>query len=139
MTRPVVATIVSVLVSSVFPLDSAAWAAELAPAADPGAAAAEPGASVVPAPPEPPAPVEEGSTFHASGRAQTMDEVATGLTAELSIRNVRSRYTLNFFGDTSLSAGSPAAPDHHLGFGIGAQDVLIKGELGKHLGALTEF
>ena len=144
MTRLVVATFVSVLVSSVFPFHSAAWAAEsppaAAPAPAPAPAAPAPGAAFVPAAPEPPPPVEEaGSTFHASGRAQTMDEVAAGLTAELSIRNVRSRYTLNFFGDTSLSMGKPTAPDHFLGFGIGAQDVLIKGELGKHLAALTEF
>jgi hypothetical protein len=88
--------------------------------------------------PAPPAPAEAVSTFRPSGRAQTMDQVASDLTAELNIRNVRSRYTLNFFGDTSLSAGFPTA-DNHLGFAIGAQDVLIKGELGKHLVALTEF
>ena len=142
MTRPVVATFVSVLVSPVFAFDSAVWAAGPEPDAAPvaPAPAPAPGAAVGPAAPEPPPPVEEtGTIFHASGRAQTMDQVSAGLTAELSIRNVRSRYTLNFFGDTSLSVGKPSAPDHYLGFGIGAQDVLIKGELGKHVVALTEF
>jgi hypothetical protein len=138
MTRLVVATLISVLVPSAFQFDPAARAAEpetaagAPPAPDPGAVPPAPSVSALTVD-------ETGATFRAPGRAQTMDEVATGLTAELSIRNVRSRYTLNFFGDTSLSAGSPAGTDHHLGFAIGAQDVLIKGELGKHLVALTEF
>ncbi len=144
MTRLVVATVAFALFPSLFQLDTVARAADPAGAPAEPAPAADPndGAEMrftAPSPsPAPPAPADiAGSTLH-TGRAQTMDQVASDLTAELNIRNVRSRYTLNFFGDTSLSAGSPAA-DHHLGFAIGAQDVLIRGELGKHFVALTEF
>ena len=145
MTGILWATVAIVLVPSVVGFSAPAHAAEAPAAADPGAApdvaAGAPAPPPSPAPPVAPPPAEEPAvtTFRPSGRAQTMDDVVSGLTAELAIRNVRSRYTLNFFGDTSLSAGTPAAPDHHLGFAIGAQDVLIKGELGKHLTALTEF
>jgi hypothetical protein len=129
MTRLSVATVVSTLVAVVTQFDSSAQATDPVDPAAPPAAQPPPAAS---------GDVAE-TTFRPPGRAQTMDQVASDLTAELSVHNIRSRYTLNFFGDTSLSAGTPAAPDHHLGFAIGAQDVLIKGELGKHFVALTEF
>jgi hypothetical protein len=122
--------------------------------------AAAPGTAADAAPaPTTPSPIEEGSsdeggmTFRSSKRpsseaapaprpatrALTMEEVADSATSELSIRNVRWRYSLNFFGDTSLRWGKPTAPDHFLGFSFGAQDILIKGELGNHFVALTEM
>src|SRR5262245_39607955 len=63
------------------------------------------------------------------GRAKTMEEVAAS--AELSIRAVHWRYSLNFFGDVALSLGSPNA-DHMFGFAIGDQDILMRGELGNN-------
>ena len=139
MTRLLVSSFACLLVPA-FVTGSIATAAEAPPAGDPAAIPVPGGPGGTTAPPVAEAPAEEaGTTFRAPGRAQTMEDVANGLTAEINIRNVHSRYTLNFFGDTSLSVGKPSAPDHRLGFGIGAQDVLIKGELGKHLVALTEF
>jgi hypothetical protein len=72
-------------------------------------------------------------------RALTMEEVSTPSAAELAIGTVRSRFSLNFFGDTTLSLGYPTAPDHYLSFGFGAQDLLLKGELGNHIVATTEI
>jgi hypothetical protein len=84
----------------------------------------------------PPQPAAPTST---SPRALTMEEVSTPTAAELAIGTVRSRFSLNFFGDTTLSIGSPAAPDHFLSFAFGAQDLLLKGELGNHIVATTEI
>ena len=72
-------------------------------------------------------------------RALTMEQVSEGTTEEMTIRNVRWRYSLNFFGDVSLGIASSGAPHPELGFAIGAQDFLLKGELGSHFVALTEF
>jgi hypothetical protein len=67
-----------------------------------------------------------------------MEEVADAAVGELSIRTTRWRYALNFFGDASLAGGRPAGTDHHLGFSIGAQDILIRGELNSNIVATTE-
>jgi hypothetical protein len=72
-------------------------------------------------------------------RARTMEEVSGSTVEEMTIRNVRWRYSLNFFGDVTLSAANNAAPNHVLGFAIGAQDFLLKGELGNDFVATTEF
>jgi hypothetical protein len=55
------------------------------------------------------------------GRARTMEDVSGASVEELSIRNVRWRYTLNFFGDISLSANRPV-DGLPFGFGLGAAD-----------------
>jgi hypothetical protein len=72
-------------------------------------------------------------------RALTMEDVSGPATDELHIGKVQSRYSLNFFGDTSLSMGRPSVPDHVLSFKFGAQDLLLKGELGNHIVATTEI
>ena len=96
-------------------------------------APAAPGA----ASPAVPEPGPEGT--RAPRRARTMEDVAESSVGELSIRSTRWRYSLNFFGDISLSAGSPADVDHKLGFSLGAQDVLIRGELNNNIVASTEL
>ena len=68
-----------------------------------------------------------------------MEDVTGSASEELTVRNVRWRYSLNFFGDISLAAGKPADPDHHFGFAIGAQDLLIRGELSNNIVAATEM
>jgi hypothetical protein len=74
------------------------------------------------------------------GRARTMEEVATASTSELSIKSIRWRYSLNFFGDVSFAvANKLAGPDHAAEFVLGDQDVLLKGELNNHIVATTEF
>jgi len=67
-----------------------------------------------------------------------MEEVSGAAVEELNIRNVRWRYTLNFFGDISLSANRPVA-GLPFGFGLGAQDLLIRGELSHSIIATTEI
>ena len=71
-------------------------------------------------------------------RPRTMEEISAGSPGELSIRTTRWRYSLNFFGDTSLSMGRPTS-SHPLSFSIGAQDALVKGELGDHFVATAEI
>jgi hypothetical protein len=89
-------------------------------------------------PPPPPAspPMTAPATSLATGRALTMEEVSNPSMEEMQIRGLRARYSLNFFGDTSLSWGRPNAP---LSFALGPQDVLLKGELGNHIVTTTEF
>lgn len=82
---------------------------------------------------------DRAGTSRAPGRARTMEEVAGGGIEELNIRNVHWRYSLNFFGDVFLGLGHPAQPDHSLSFGLGAQDILIKGELSNHIVTSTEL
>jgi hypothetical protein len=81
---------------------------------------------------------EQTMTFHAP-RARTMEELSESSTHELRMASVKSRYSLNFFGDTSFSVGKPTEPDHFPGFAIGPQVFLLKGELGAHVVARTEF
>lgn len=85
------------------------------------------------------APVGAAPTTATAPRALTMEDVSGPSTDELRIGRVHSRYSLNFFGDTSLSFGRPTAPDHFLSFSFGAQDLLLKGELGNHIVATTEI
>lgn len=85
------------------------------------------------------APVGAAPTTATAPRALTMEDVSGPSTDELRIGRVHSRYSLNFFGDTSLSFGRPVAPDHFLSFVFGAQDLLLKGELGNHIVATTEI
>jgi hypothetical protein len=84
-------------------------------------------------------PASEAPPTPGPTRALTMEQVSEASTAELSIHNIRWRYSLNFFGDASLSWGSPTAPDNYLSFSFGAQDVLLRGELGNHIVASTEM
>jgi hypothetical protein len=72
-------------------------------------------------------------------RARTMDEVSDAAAGELSIRSTRWRYSLNFFGDVSLSGGHPDDADHKFGFSFGAQDLLIRGDLNNNIVAATEI
>lgn len=90
-------------------------------------------------PPPSGAPAEAGDPSRGLGRARTMEEVASASTAELSVHNQRWRYSLNFFGDISLAGGHPAGVDHQLGFSLGAQDLLIRGELSSNIVAATEI
>ena len=111
-------------------------------------------------PSEPAAPAPEMKFGHGAARAQnaaapepagdtpvmviprprTMEEVAGQATQELTIHNVRWRYSLNFFGDISFSANTrPGEDEGKLGFGLGAQDFLIRGELGNNIVATTEM
>jgi hypothetical protein len=87
--------------------------------------------------PSPAAPVPE-APGHYTGRARTMEDVAGAAVEELNIHNVRWRYTLNFFGDISASANKPAG-DRPFGFTLGAQDLLIRGELSNSIVAATEI
>ena len=87
-----------------------------------GRAAAPPPTTTTGAPPPPPAealPVRQ--------RPRTMEEVAGASVQELAFRSVRWRYSLNFFGDVSMSGGKPSEGEHAFGFGLGGQDVLIRG------------
>jgi hypothetical protein len=79
------------------------------------------------------------TTFRAAPRARTMEELADASTQELHMGGFRSRYSLNFFGDTSFALGSPEAPANFPSFSLGPQDFLLKGELGGHIVATTEF
>jgi hypothetical protein len=85
------------------------------------------------------APLDAPGATRPAGRARTMEDVTGAAAEELTVRNVRWRYSLNFFGDLSLSAGKPADPDHHFGFALGAQDLLIRGELSNNIVAATEM
>jgi hypothetical protein len=93
--------------------------------------------AAVPTPVAAPRSSEHGVA--AAPRALTMEDVAVSSSAELRIGSIHSRYSLSFFGDTALSVGNPTAPDHHLSFALGAQDLLLKGELGNHMVASTEI
>lgn len=130
-------------------LSAAALASVLAPTARAAEPASPAAPAAVPAAPAPAADVSEAEEMKftapapaetavpaAPGRARTMEEVAAS--SELSIRAVHWRYSLNFFGDVSLSLGKPNA-DHLLGFALGDQDILIRGELGSNFVATTEF
>ena len=83
--------------------------------------------------PQPPPPPREPR------RARTMEEVTEASVGELSIRSTRWRYSLNFFGDISLSGGHPDDADHKFGFAFGAQDLLIRGDLNNNIVATTEI
>jgi hypothetical protein len=85
-----------------------------------------------------PAPAPEIAS-RSAGRARTMDDVSDSALLELNVHNLRWRYSLNFFGDVSLGAGKPAGTEQQFGFGLGAQDVLIRGELGSNIVAATEI
>jgi hypothetical protein len=111
------------------------------------------------------APVEQGDnaddlpmTFRASKpatdeppvaprttRPTTMEEVSEASLQEIHIGGSKARYTLNFFGDTSFSFGDPQAPSDAApigrfpSFSLGVQDFLLRGEVGKHFVAITEF
>jgi hypothetical protein len=88
--------------------------------------------------PEPTA-AEGAPVARTAGRLRTMEEVAGASIQEMTIRSARWRYSLNFFGDVSLSGGRPAGDEHTFGFGFGAQDVLIRGELSNNIVATTEM
>jgi len=103
-------------------------------ASDRVSAAAEPRAAA----PEV-APDDQTLTIRSGSRARTMEDVSEESSHELRLGGTRARYSLNFFGDTSFSLGHPAEPDRFPSFAIGAQDFLLKGELGNHIVATTEF
>jgi hypothetical protein len=89
--------------------------------------------------PAPPSQAEESSITFRAPRARTMEELSEASTQELHLGASRARYSLNFFGDVSAFAGSPMAPDLYPSFAIGAQDLLLRGELGSHIVAQTEI
>ena len=88
--------------------------------------------------PEQPQATPEPALSISRTRPLTMEDVSSP-PQELRLGAVRSRYTLNFFGDTSLSIARPVAPGRYLSFALGAQDLLLKGELGNHIVATTEI
>jgi hypothetical protein len=93
-----------------------------------------------PTPAQTPAPIPAAPLgVVAAPRALTMEGIADSSAAELRIGSVRARYSLSFFGDTFLSVGNPTAPNRPLSFALGAQDLLLKGELGNHIVASTEI
>ncbi len=107
-------------------------AAAPGPAAD-AAAAEVPSASAPQAkasPSVPPPSVE---------RPATMDELADSSVQEMHFGHVSARYSLNFFGDFSFALKSPSSGERHPAFSLGAQDFLIRGDLGAHIVATTEF
>jgi hypothetical protein len=114
-------------------------AVPMAPPAAPEVVRVQP--SVAPAVAEPFAATDaaSGQSEVRTSRAQTMEEVATGSTHELRVAGFRSRYSLNFFGDTSFSASKPRGSTGEPSFAIGAQNFLLKGQLGGHIVATTEF
>ena len=75
----------------------------------------------------------------ARARPRTMEEVAGASIQELTFRSVRWRYSLNFFGDVSMSGGKPSDGEHAFGFGLGGQDILIRGELSENIVTTTEM
>jgi hypothetical protein len=89
--------------------------------------------TTAPSPASPPegAPVRQ--------RPRTMEEVAGASIQELTFKSVRWRYSLNFFGDVSLSGGKPSEGEHAFGFGLGGQDILIRGELSENIVTTTEM
>ena len=91
----------------------------------------------------PPAPSPSASTAEpapvARARPRTMEEVAGASIQELTFRSVRWRYSLNFFGDVSMSGGKPSDGEHAFGFGLGGQDILIRGELSENIVTTTEM
>lgn len=73
------------------------------------------------------------------GHSATMDQVAESSEQELHFGRTKARYSLNFFGDFSFALYSPSDAGHEPTFTLGDQDFLIRGELGNHLIATTEF
>jgi hypothetical protein len=130
-------------------------AREARPAAD----AARPAADVHPAPTPPVDTSDEPMTFHASRpadeappaaptrtlRPTTMEQVSEASMQEVHIGGTKARYTLNFFGDVTFAFGDPqsaaAAPPigRFPSFSLGDQTFLLRGELGKHFVATTEW
>jgi hypothetical protein len=68
-----------------------------------------------------------------------MEDVALSSLQELHFGHAKARYSLNFFGDVSFAAFSPTGPERQPTFSLGAQNFLLRGELGGHLIATTEF
>lgn len=125
---------------------------EIAPPTNPAPppvqrAPAAPDAREAPQSPPTAAPQREREIPHAEvtppgskpGHSATMDEVAVSSEHELHFGRTRARYSLNFFGDFSFAAYSPSDAAHEPTFTLGDQDFLIRGELGNHLIATTEF
>lgn len=99
-----------------------------APAATQAAASAQGSAT----PSEPPA---QPST---QKPRPTMDQVAEDSVVELHFGPVKARYSFNFFGDVSFGGRSPSGEDGKPSFSLGAQDLLVRGELGNNIVATTE-
>jgi hypothetical protein len=86
-----------------------------------------------------PEPTDQ-STVARPTRATTMEQVAESAMQEIHLGGTKARYSLNFFGDTSFGFADPATRDFGFpSFSLGVQDFLIRGELGKHMVATTEF
>jgi hypothetical protein len=68
-----------------------------------------------------------------------MDEVAQSSEQELHFGRLKARYVFNFFGEVLFAARSPAGGERSPAFAIGAQDFVLRGELGSHIAATTEF
>jgi hypothetical protein len=74
-----------------------------------------------------------------SRRPATMDEVAESSVQEVHFGHVTARYGFNFFGEVLFTLQSPGGGDLSPAFAIGAQDIVLHGELGEHMSATTEF
>jgi hypothetical protein len=91
---------------------------------------------------EPPPPA---TTPGAGRRPTTMEQISEASMQEVHVGGSKLRYTLNFFGDISFGAGDPINPEDgsRLGrfpsFSLGDQTFLLRGELGKHFVATTEW
>jgi len=78
-------------------------------------------------------------------RPTTMEQLSEASMQEIHIGGTKARYTLNFFGDVSFSLGDPQEPSDAApigrfpSFSLGDQTFLLRGELGKHLVATTEW
>jgi hypothetical protein len=112
--------------------------------AGPATSGAAPAVGVAPEPASvsesgPDAPPPTPPTPESRGRAATMDQVAESSEQELHFGHTKARYSLNFFGDFSFGLYSPRDGDHQPSFLLGDQDFLIRGQLGNHLVATTEF
>lgn len=78
-------------------------------------------------------------------RPTTMEQVAEASAQEVHVGGSKLRYSLNFFGDLSFSLGDPVGPSdaapigRYPSFSLGDQTFLLRGELGKHFIATTEW
>jgi len=108
-------------------------------------AASESAAAIVTAPPAPAVTANEGSsgfsdaTSAQAKRPTTMDEVAQDSEQELHFGRLKARYVFNFFGEVLFAVRSPGGGERSPAFAIGAQDFVLRGQLGDHIAATTEF
>ena len=114
-------------------------------AADASAPAIAPVVPITPAPTITPVPANDsgpGPDVAAPTQAKrpsTMDEVAQDSEQELHFGQLKARYVFNFFGEVLVAAHAPGGGAASPVFAIGAQDFVLRGQLGNHIAATTEF